>query len=127
MDVLIESTKSFEKDLSQLSEEDQAATIKKIDDCASLFPIQKADVYRKLCRLHLSSKLNGYESSLYSLKISQKIRVILTVDEDPIFRQVIFTLFRVIKHSELDQAYKGVAEALYQDLLHHKRETAPIS
>ncbi|MFN6562879.1 MAG: hypothetical protein RMY28_024240 [Nostoc sp. ChiSLP01] len=127
MDVLIESTRSFEKDIGSLSEEEKAAVVKKINDCASLFPTQKADVYRKLRRFPLPSDINGYESSLYTLKVSQKLRVILAVDEDPIFGQVIFTLFRVVKHDDLDKAYKGVAESLYQGLLHHNRETARIS
>ncbi|MCA1993053.1 MAG: hypothetical protein LDL41_13605 [Coleofasciculus sp. S288] len=124
VDVLIESTKGFEKDVARLSEADKAAAIQKINDCASLFPTQKADVYRKLRRLPLPSSLNGYESSLYTLRVSQKLRVVLAVDEDPIFGQVIFTLFRAVKHDDLDKAYKGVAESLYQELLHHNQETA---
>jgi hypothetical protein len=127
VDVLIESTKAFEKDLARLSENEKAVAIQKINDCASLFPTQKANVYRKLRRLPLASALNDYESSLYTLRLSQKLRVILTVDEDPIFGQVIFTLFRVVKHDELDKAYKSVAESLYQNLLHHNREAAQIS
>ncbi len=124
MDILIESTKSFEKDLEKLSKDEKAVIVKKINDCASLFPTQKADVYRKLRRIPLLSGLNGYESSLYTLKVSQKLRVILTVDEDPIFGQVIFTLFRVVKHDDLDNAYRGIAESLYQEILHHEREAA---
>ncbi|AUB34373.1 hypothetical protein COO91_00193 [Nostoc flagelliforme CCNUN1] len=50
----------------------------------------------------------------------------MTVDEDPIFGQVIFTLFRVVKHDDLDKAYKSVAESLYQGLLHQNQETARI-
>ncbi|MEH2358323.1 hypothetical protein [Nostoc sp.] len=116
MDVLIESTRRFEKDLAKLSEDEKATAIQKINDRASLFLTQKADVYRKLRRLPLLSDINGYESSLYTLRVFQKLRVILTVDEDPIFGQVIFTLFRVVKHDDLDKAYKGVAESLYQEL-----------
>ncbi|NES22737.1 MAG: hypothetical protein F6K41_28415 [Symploca sp. SIO3E6] len=127
MDVLIESTRSFEKDLGSLSEDEQTAAVNKINDCANLFATQKAEVYRQLCCLPLSSDLNGYESSLYTLKISQRLRVILAVDEDPIFGQVIFTLFRAVKHQDLDQAYQSVAESLYQELLHLNRETAQIS
>ena len=124
MDVLIESTRSFEKDIAKLSVDEKAAAIQKINDCASLFPTQKANVYRKLRRRCLSSNLNGYESSLYTLRVSQKLIVILAVDEDPIFEQVIFTLFRAVKHDELDRAYQGVAESLYQELLHYNLETA---
>jgi mRNA-degrading endonuclease RelE of RelBE toxin-antitoxin system len=118
VDVLIESTRSFEKDLGKLSEDEKAAVVKKINDCASLFPTQKADIYRKLRRLPLPSDLNGYESSLYTLRVSQKLRVILAVDEDPIFGQVIFTLFRAVNQGDLDKAYKSVAESLYQELFH---------
>jgi len=127
VDILIESTNAFEKDLAQLSDSDKRIAIQKINDCAKLFPIQKADVYRKLRRLPLPTVLNGYESSLYTLKISQKLRMILTVDEDPIFGQVIFTLFRVIKHDDFDKAHKGVSESLYQELLHQDREMVPAS
>ncbi|MEZ2238478.1 hypothetical protein [Microcoleus sp.] len=127
MDILIESTKGFENDLTKLSEDEKAAAIQKINDCASLFPTHKADVYRKLRRLRLPSNLNGYESSLYTLRVSRTLRVIWAVDEDPIFGQVIFTLFRVVKHDELDKAYQDVAESLYQDMLHHNLATAKIS
>ncbi|MGH2414851.1 MAG: hypothetical protein ACRDEA_14400 [Microcystaceae cyanobacterium] len=127
VDVLIESVKAFEKDLSRLSENEKTATLKKINDCASLFPTQKADVYRHLRRLPLSSVLNGYESSLYTLRVSPKLRIILSVDEDPIFGQVIFTLFRAVQHDDLKRAYKGVAESLYQELFPQNRETAQLS
>jgi hypothetical protein len=127
MDILIESTKGFENDLTKLSEDEKAAAIQKINDCASLFPTHKADVYRKLRRLRLPSNLNGYESSLYTLRVSRTLKVILAVDEDPIFGQVIFTLFRTVKQDELERAYQNVAESLYQDLLHHNLATAQIS
>ncbi|MEZ2232439.1 hypothetical protein [Microcoleus sp.] len=127
VDILIESTKGFENDLTKLSEDEKAAAIQKINDCASLFPTQKADLYRKLRRLRLPTNLNGYESSLYTLTVSRTLRVIWAVDEDPIFGQVIFTLFRVVKHDDLDRAYQSVAESLYQDMLHQNLATAQIS
>jgi hypothetical protein len=127
VDILIESTKGFEKDIAKLSEDERAAAIQKINDCASLFPTHKADVYRKLRHLPLPTNLNGYESSLYTLRVSRTLRVIWAVDEDPIFGQVIFTLFRVVENDELDKAYQGVAESLYQGMLHHNLATAQIS
>ncbi|XZN99300.1 MAG: hypothetical protein ACM65K_13860 [Microcoleus sp.] len=127
MDILIESTKGFENDLTKLSEDEKTTAIQKINDCASLFPTKKAELYRKLRRLRLPTNLNGYESSLYTLTVSPTLRVIWAVDEDPIFGQVIFTLFRVVKHDDLDKAYQGVAESLYQDMLHHNLATAQIS
>jgi mRNA-degrading endonuclease RelE of RelBE toxin-antitoxin system len=126
MEVLIESTKSFEKDLDKLSRQEKTVAVKKINDCASLFPNRKSDGYRKLRQIPLSLGLNGYESSLYTLKVSQKLSIILTVDEDPIFGQVIFTLFRVVEHDDLSKAHQGIAESLYQEMLYHERETAEV-
>jgi hypothetical protein len=127
VDILIESTNNFEKDLSNLTEGEKERAIQEINHCAELFPTQKADVYRQLHQPSLPSVLNGYDSSLHILKISQTLSVILTVDEDPIFGQVVFTLFRAIQHGNLDKAYKSVAEALYQDFLRQDRQIAKVS
>jgi hypothetical protein len=127
MDILVESTKRFEDDLANLGAVDRASTIQKINDCASLFPTHKADGFRKLRRLRIPPNLNGYESSLYTLRISQKLRVILTVDEDPIFGQVIFTLFRAVDPDQVEAAYESVSESLYQELRHNNQAIAQIS
>jgi hypothetical protein len=61
---------------------------------------------------------------LYTLKVLEKLSLILTVDEDPIFGQVVFTLFRVVKQNELNRAYQSVAKSLYQELNDSDREIA---
>jgi hypothetical protein len=127
VDILIESTNNFEKDLSSLTEGEKERAIQEINRYAELFPTQKEKVYLQLHQPPLPSDLNGYDSSLYILKVSQTLSVILTVDEDPIFGQVVFTLFRAIQHDNLDKAYKSVAESLYQDFLRQDREMAKVS
>jgi hypothetical protein len=127
VEIVIESTKRFETDLARLSAADRSLAIEKINDCASLFPTQKADGYRKLRRLQIPPNLNGYESSLYTLRISQELKVILTVDEDPIFGQVIFTLFRAVNPDEIESAYQDVSESLYQELRQNNQAVAQIS
>ena len=127
MDILIESTKNCEKDLSKLSQAERETVINQINECADIFLTNKSTVYHKLHRLNLPSLANGYESSLYILKASQKLRVILTVDEDPIFGQIIFTLFRAIQHQDLNKAYNSVAESLYQDFRQQDQETVQVS
>jgi hypothetical protein len=120
MDILIESTKKFEDDLSVLIENEKVTTIQKINDCVSRFSTPKKSVDTELNPPANLSNLNGYESSLYTLKISEKLGVILAIDEDPIFEQIIFTLYRAVKQDDLDQAYKRIAESLYQELSHHQ-------
>jgi hypothetical protein len=127
VDILIESTNNFEKDLSILTEGEKERAIQEINRYAELFPTQKEKVYLQLHQLPLPSGLDGYDSSLYILKVSQTLSVILTIDEDPVFGQVVFTLFRAIQHGNLDKAYKSVAETLYQDFLHQDREIAKVS
>lgn len=126
MDILVESTKGFERDLDKLSYNDRDIVIRTINDCANLFQMQEANGYQKLYRLPIHLDLDGYESSLYVLRVSKSLRAILAVDEDPLFEQIIFTLFRVVEHDDLEKAYSSVAESLYQELLHSNRETAQI-
>ncbi len=122
MDILIESTSRFEQDLSSTSEGEKELAIQKINDCAALFPEHKSNAYRKLRRLPLN--ISGYDSSLYTMRISPKSRIILTIDEDPIFGQVIFTLFRVANQDDFNKAYQGVVESLYKDM--HYQELEPV-
>ncbi len=122
MDILIESTSKFEQDLSNMTEGEKDLAIQKINDCAALFPEHKINAYRKL--RHLALNISGYDSSLYTLQISPKSRIILTVDEDPIFGQVIFTLFRVANEDDFNKAYQGVVESLYKDM--HCQELEPV-
>jgi hypothetical protein len=122
MDILIESTSTFEQDLSNMSEGEKDLAIQKINDCAALFPEHKLNAYRKLSRLPLN--ISGYDSSLYTMRISPESKIILAVDEDPIFGQVIFTLFRIANEDDFNKAYQGVVESLYKDM--HCQELEPV-
>ena len=125
MDILIESTSRFEQDLSSMSEGEKDIAIQKINDCAALFPEHKINAYRKLRRLPLS--ISGYDSSLYTMRISPESRIILAIDEDPIFGQVILTLFRVANRDDFNKAYQVVVESLYKDLLRQELEVVLAS
>jgi hypothetical protein len=101
--------------------------IQKINNCTDLYLTQPDSVYSQMHGMPRPSELGEYDSSLYTLQISETSSVILTVDEDPIFEQVIFTLFRAVDHLELDRACRDVANFLYQDLLPQNREIAKAS
>lgn len=110
--------------LTSLSEQEKAVTVQQINDFANRFSSQKTSAYPQL---HLLPELNGYESSLYVLSVSPRLRIILTVDEDPIFGQVVLTLSRVIDHADCNKTYRAVAQSLYADLHHPDWETAQAS
>jgi hypothetical protein len=61
------------------------------------------------------------------MQISPESRIILTVDEDPIFDQVILTLFRVANRDDFNKAYQVVVESLYKDLLRQELEVVLAS
>ncbi len=127
MDVLIESTKYFEQDLDQLSQDTRKAVIQTINNFANLFPENDSSAYKKLHQPSVSLDLNGYDSSLYVLRAVEQLRIILTVDEDPLFDQVILNLFRVVDREDVETSYQDIAKALYQEISHRYREPAQTS
>ena len=60
---------------------------------------------------------SGFGSSLYSLRVGRDIRVVMAVDDDPIFGQTLVTLFRVVGHDNLESAYRSTAKLLYDGQL----------
>jgi hypothetical protein len=66
---------------------------------------------------------DGLGPSLYSLRVGRDIRVILTIDDDPIFARMLVTLFRVVRRDELAQAYRSTAHLLYRDLIETRNGT----
>jgi hypothetical protein len=127
VDVLIESTKYFEQDLDQLSQDTRKAVIQTINNFANLFPENDSSAYKKLHQPSVSLDLNGYDSSLYVLRAVEQLRIILTVDEDPLFDQVILNLFRVVDREDVETSYQDIAKALYQEISHRYREPAQTS
>lgn len=126
MEILIESTNQFEQDLKKLTDKDKLLVINKINYSAQLFIEHKNAFYQKLTHLPLSY-ISDEESSLYILKSSPRLRIIITVDEDPIFEQTIFTLFRVVKSEDVGKAFATTAESIYQDLKHSNQEVLQVS
>ena len=85
MEILIESTQRFETSIAQLNQECKQSVIETINDCTQQFSKDKMHVYNNLDQLKNLALPNNYQSSLYTLTISPNLRVILTIDEDPIF------------------------------------------
>jgi mRNA-degrading endonuclease RelE of RelBE toxin-antitoxin system len=114
MDILFESTNKFEKELKKFPPKEKNLIGRKINYYCTLLRDNPEQFYKNAYKPFHIKLLNEYESSLYALKINKDIRVILTVDEDPLFEQVIFTLLHVVRHSSLEKTYRSIAESLYQ-------------
>ena len=42
------------------------------------------------------------------------MRLIMAVDDDPVFGQLLVTLFRVVHHKEIERSYRSIVHLLYR-------------
>lgn len=114
MEIQFDITEKYEKEFSKLSTKDQKSVALSIDKYAASFDVEKGDVTGKVFQLHKIQLPTGLDSSLYVLRSTQNIRVILTIEEDPLFCKKIITLMSVVNHDSMEKAYRSVSESLYQ-------------
>jgi mRNA-degrading endonuclease YafQ of YafQ-DinJ toxin-antitoxin module len=118
MDILVEITDSFDKDLKHFSPSEKNKIKQKLNDLIS--KARETKNLRHLYRLHKVPLQNNLSSSLFIFKIDLQLRAILTFENDPLFNQSILTLYRVIRHRDLDKTFKSVSESLYQNMFNSK-------
>jgi len=115
MEIVFHSTRSFEKDLKKLTSADKDLVIERVNRIADLFHTNLKSFYSSTYRPIKIKLPPGQDSSLYTMRINQKLRVIFTIEDDPLFDQTILTLFRIAKRPEdLRNAFSSIAESLYQ-------------
>lgn len=114
MRILFQETKSFEKDLRKLPENLKEKVIHSVNEQCLLFAENQRVNSKKMIRLSSKTPYLNNDSSLYEIKVDLKTRVILSIDDDPLFDQLIFTLYRVISPKDFQLALKNISESLYQ-------------
>lgn len=116
MKILFNSTRQFESDVKEFSSTQQETIINSINQTCQLLLVNKSAFFRKVYRPEKIYLNNGFNSSLYAFKVDANIRVILAVDMDPIYDQVIVSLLRVVQLEDIHKAFKSVANSLYRNL-----------
>ena len=122
MEILIESTKEFEQDLEKFTNREKFKVIKKLNRYVELISKNKNLLENQAFKLKDIKFSAEYDSSLYALIIDKNLRIILTIDDDPIFDTTVVTLFRVVSTEDASKAYSSVAESLYQDFSVNNQE-----
>lgn len=114
MDLQFESTDEFEAALAQFPLSTQNRVMRKINTISPDNPVHWPGQLMKPVVPKLHSNL---ASSLYIMRVDGDIRIILVVDQDPLFDQVIITLLQIARYDDVDseKAYKHWAKILYQD------------
>jgi addiction module RelE/StbE family toxin len=120
MDVQIDISKDFDKDLKKLSRTDNSIITRKIRYIIDLLKSNQS-IGHDMYKLHGIPVSQNFSSSLYVIKVNRTLRVILTYEDDPIFNQKIITLIRIVNHNQLGNTYKGLHESFYQSFLNQRR------
>ena len=110
-----QTTPEFRNDLNRLNSEDRALVAAALRRSYDLLRNKRGSFFARAKRPQAIQLKGGFSSSLYSLRVGRDIRLIVTVDEDPVFAQTLVTLFRAVHHNELDRAYRSVASGLYRN------------
>ena len=114
MDLVFNTTRRFEKDLRKYRGPDRERGVKKVNDLADLYVADQARFRRQAMQFPAKVFLSGLESSLYSARVSHKERLIFTAEDDPLFNEVVFTLFALTNHGRVGRVLDGIAQSLYQ-------------
>lgn len=116
MNLVFHSTETFEEELHHFEAAVQAQIVQRINEIAQAFLADRQLFAQQARKPYNVPMYNGFDSSLYAITVKPNLRVILTVDEDPLFDQAIVTLLRVVKRPDLYNTYTAVAQTLYQNL-----------
>ncbi|AMW29632.1 MULTISPECIES: hypothetical protein [Arthrospira] len=120
MDLVFESTDEFNQDLAKFTQEEQLIILKELEHWLPLLLTNSSLRSRRLhqfCQFHLK---DNYRSSLYSFIVNYYLRVILTIDEDPLFNRLSITLFKAIESRHAATAYRQVGNSIYEKIIDHK-------
>ena len=114
-EVTIDYTKAYMKDLRKFTPQEKNKIDQKINRMVDLYLTHPEHFYQNIIKLNRRIPgADAMESSLYVYKLDRKIRLIFSIDEDPIFDQLLITLFRMVRPDNLEKAFRSIASSLYQ-------------
>lgn len=114
MDVLVEITKWFDDEEKKLSAKERGDLTKSLNKL-----VQSARDVRFPRRLYRTNKLlfpqiiKREDSTMYLFKATPSLRVVLTLDDDPIFNHRIMKLMRVSNAKSITEVFNDTARLLY--------------
>lgn len=116
MDILYEATRQFERDLEHIR--DKKSIIKNLNKLCYCLKTDDTDPFYKSLVKPAAIKLkDDLIATLYILRINQDFRIILSVDEDPLFNQVVITLYCIVRPNNYKKAFADIGKKLYQEML----------
>ena len=115
VNLLFNTTEDFETDLSNFDQLARERIAERVNLVAGEWIHDKKAFARSARQPFAITLDDGYESSLYAVEVGPKIVALLTIEDDPIFGQIVVTLLRVVESAQLDAIVKTSVETLYRD------------
>ena len=114
MELTFQVVHQFEKELKAFPQNEQDRIISKLNLYCNQLLQDPAGFYRHAARPIVPILKSKMESSLYSIRVTTDIRVLATIDDDPLFDQYIVTLLSVVRRKNLEKSYRRLAKSIYQ-------------
>jgi hypothetical protein len=115
LELVFHETDTFISDFQALTSDQLAQVATEVNDCCQLLLYDPMEFRRRV--EHVRPQLaEGLDATLVVLTVSDGLKVIFTVDEDPVFEQLTSTLLRVVPEHELAKATDDLTRALYGHL-----------
>jgi hypothetical protein len=114
LELVFHETESFLSDLQKLSTGGKTRAATALNDCCQLLLYDPAEFRRRVTPVQ-PKLAEGVDSTLVVLNVCDDFRVIFTVDEDPVFKQLVATLFHILPVHDVADATDNLTRTLYDD------------
>ncbi|MDM8522721.1 hypothetical protein QUF80_05050 [Desulfococcaceae bacterium HSG8] len=112
--LIIELTDDCEKKFRSFSDKEQTEIVNKIEYFGELYMTDRAEFFRN-ARQPVFFRINDkFDSSLYYFRINNNLKIIASVDEDPVFESVTVTLLSAFRDGDIEKNFRTAAQSFYR-------------
>lgn len=115
--LIIEMTDDCEKKFCSFLEKEQDEIIEKTEYFGELYMKDRAEFFRNASQPVFFRLNDKFDSSLYYFRINNELKIIASVDEDPIFESVTITLLSVFRDSGIEKNFRTAAQSFYRQFV----------
>jgi len=113
MDLMFHDTEFFQEGWQLLDPTLRGRLATELNDCCQQLLYDSAGFHQSVENIQHPLP-GGLNASIYVLPVDAW-RMVFTMDEDPVFEQIMVTLLRVVQADHLEDALTSLAHVLYRD------------
>lgn len=109
-------TEAFDNDIKKLPEAQQNRIKDEINYVSGSLLNGRSSFMEKASMPYVFNLKGGLDSSLYVVKADEDKKMVVAVDDAPIFNKVSLTMYRLVNENDAGQIYKEAGEQLYKSI-----------